>query len=424
MELELLAPAGDYECFLAAVNAGADAVYLAGERFGARAFAKNFSDEEILKAIRVARLLGVKIYLTVNTLIKESEIQGVCDFIRPFFDAGLHGVILQDIGAAGAISKEFPGLKLLASTQMTVTSPEGVGLCRSLGFSRVILSRELSLKEIQEICESTDLEIEVFIHGAMCYCYSGQCLFSSMLGDRSANRGRCAGPCRMEYSYGKYSSKYLISLRDMDTIDFIPDLIRAGVTSFKIEGRMKPKDYVYGVTSVYRKYIDKYLNDPYREYKVEDRDRKLLNSVYVRTGPGSGYLSGGKGSSMISLDSPAYTPSDESILKDIRVLMESKRRTLPVSVYGSFKLGKPASLTLVYGEMSVTVTGDVVEPAKNAPLSVTKIKENLSKLSNTYFSPETLEVEADEGIFMAVSGINELRRKAVEALENEILCNR
>lgn len=259
--VELLSPAGNYESFLGAINAGADAVYLGGTKFGARAYADNFTEEEICKAIFYAHLFQKKVYLTVNTLMKNPEMDELYDYLSPFYEAGLDGVIVQDLGVFMFIREHFPHLALHVSTQMTITGVNGAKLLKELGAERIVPARELSLEEIIKMKQETGLEIETFIHGAMCYCYSGQCLFSSILGGRSGNRGRCAGPCRLPYQIGtdkKNDVEYPLSLKDMCTLEILPDLIEAGIDSFKIEGRMKKPEYAAGVTSIYRKYIDLY----------------------------------------------------------------------------------------------------------------------------------------------------------------------
>ena len=238
-KVELLAPAGNYEALTGALMAGADAVYLGGNAFGARAYADNFSKEEICEGIRYAHILGKKIYLTVNTLVKEREFPSLYDFLLPFYENGLDGVIIQDMGVFTFIREHFPGLELHASTQMTITGAYGASLLKKEGACRIVPARELSLKEIIEIKNKVDIEIETFVHGAMCYCYSGQCLFSSILGGRSGNRGRCAQPCRLPYRVDGGPEEYPLSMKDMCTIELLPELIEAGIDSFKIEGRMK-----------------------------------------------------------------------------------------------------------------------------------------------------------------------------------------
>ena len=236
---EVLAPAGTYECFRAAINAGADAVYLGGSMFGARAFAGNFEEAELIKAIRTAHLYGRKVYLTVNTLLRNDELEKLVQYVKPYYEEGLDAVIVQDYGVFAVLREAFPGLDLHASTQMTITGKYGAQLLNDMGAARVVPARELSAKEIRDIYDNVDVEIESFVHGALCYCYSGQCLLSSMIGGRSGNRGRCAQPCRLTYSANGISEKYLLSPKDMCTIEAVPDILDAGVYSLKIEGRMK-----------------------------------------------------------------------------------------------------------------------------------------------------------------------------------------
>ena len=231
---EILAPAGDYDALRAAVFSGADAVYVGGSQFGARAYAKNFGEEDLIRAIDYVHLYGRKLYLTVNTVLKNSELNSLCDYIRPYYVAGLDGVIVQDLGVARVLCRVFPDLPLHASTQMAVTDVCGVKLLKEYGFKRVVLARELSLKEIEDIITDTGIEIECFVHGALCYSYSGKCLFSSVVGGRSGNRGRCAQPCRLPYN-----NNYLISAKDICTLEIIPDLIKAKIASFKIEVKEK-----------------------------------------------------------------------------------------------------------------------------------------------------------------------------------------
>ncbi|MDE6963990.1 MAG: U32 family peptidase, partial [Lachnospiraceae bacterium] len=279
---ELLSPAGNFEALKGAINAGADAVYLGGELYGARAYADNFTQDEILAGLHMAHLFGKKIYLTVNTLVKEKELDGLYDFLKPFYEKGLDGVIVQDLGVLRYIREHFPALPIHASTQMALTGSGGARLMMEEGVSRIVPARELSLKEIRKIKEETGLEMETFIHGAMCYCYSGQCLFSSILGGRSGNRGRCAQPCRLPYKVNGGKECYPLSMRDMCTIRHLPALLDAGIDSFKIEGRMKKPAYAAGVTAIYRKYIDLYEKDR-ENYRVDRKDWETLNALYIRS---------------------------------------------------------------------------------------------------------------------------------------------
>lgn len=248
-KVELLAPAGSFQALKGAVSAGADAIYLGGQQYGARAYADNFSKEEICQGIHLAHVFGRKIYLTVNTLVKEKELDLLYDFLLPFYESGLDGVIVQDLGVLRLIRDSFPELSLHASTQMSLTGYRGADFLQKEGVSRIVPARELSLEEIKRIKEYTGIEIESFIHGAMCYCYSGQCLFSSILGGRSGNRGRCAQPCRLPYRTEEGRGEcYPLSMKDMCTLEILPELIEAGIDSFKIEGRMKRPEYAAGVT--------------------------------------------------------------------------------------------------------------------------------------------------------------------------------
>ncbi|MCR5156353.1 MAG: U32 family peptidase, partial [Butyrivibrio sp.] len=300
-KVELLSPAGGYETMVGAFNAGADAVYLGGSKFGARAYADNFDRDQVLDAISYAHIHGKKIYMTVNTLIKQKEFGELYDFMVPFAEKKLDGVIVQDYGVMRLIRDEFPGIELHASTQQTVTGVHGARLLKDLGCVRVVPARELSIQEMAAIRKEADIEVEAFIHGAMCYCYSGICLFSSMVGGRSGNRGRCAQPCRLPYEYrGSRGESYPLSLKDMSTIGIIPELIEAGIDSFKIEGRMKKPEYSAGVTALYRKYIDRYYEDPSADFTVSKEDMETLKSLYQRTGISEGYYHKHNGRDMVT----------------------------------------------------------------------------------------------------------------------------
>lgn len=299
--VEILSPAGSFDSLKAAVNAGADAVYAGGRMYGARAFAANFSDEELLRAIDYVHLYGKKLYLTVNTLMKQEELDQLTAYIDPLYRQGLDAVIVQDVGALAVLARRYPDMELHASTQMSVMSAEGAGLLKKLGVSRVVPGRELSLEEIRKICR-TGIDVECFVHGAMCYSVSGQCLMSSMEGGRSGNRGQCAQPCRMSYRCPQ-GGGYVMSMKDICTIDQLPDLIEAGVRSFKIEGRMKKPEYVALVTSMYRAYADMYEQRP----AVKKEDVEALQDIYNRGGFSKGYFQMHNGPEMISIDKPNHT---------------------------------------------------------------------------------------------------------------------
>lgn len=446
--VELLAPAGNYEAFLGAVNAGADAVYLGGGKFGARAYAQNFTDEEVCRAIRIAHFMGRKIYLTVNTLVKDTELGELDTYLRPFYEAGLDGVIVQDLGVLQYIGTHFPDLALHASTQMTVTGSGGAALLGQLGVKRIVPARELSLDEVRRMKNETGLEIECFIHGAMCYCYSGQCLFSSILGGRSGNRGRCAQPCRLPYQICDGPERiegvdYPLSLKDMCTISLLPRLIDAGIDSFKIEGRMKKPEYAAGVTALYRKYIDLYEEKGADGYHVDKEDMDMLRSLYIRSEIQTGYYERHNGREMITLSKPSYAGSDQALLERIASKYMKEPVKHPVKMKVVLAAGEPACLQItglpaperskgngvvnkVCGDaetpVTVTVYGSVAEAAKKAPLQPDNVTKQLRKTGNCLLTVTTCEIEMKDDVFLPVSTLNDLRRKGVEAYERQYIC--
>lgn len=444
--VELLAPAGSIDAFYGAIHAGADAVYLGGNRFGARAYADNFTEEELLHCIRYAHLFGRKVYLTVNTLVKESEFSDLHDYLCPYYEAGLDGVIIQDLGVLSYVREHFPHLELHVSTQMTITGRYGAALLQKKGACRIVPARELSLKELVEIKQQTGLEVEVFIHGAMCYCYSGQCLFSSILGGRSGNRGRCAQPCRLPYTVGTSSDKktakelYPLSLKDMCTIEHIPELIEAGIDSFKIEGRMKKPEYAAGVTAIYRKYIDAYYEKCRRvengslkasgkgasageRYKalLQQEDLQLLSSLYIRSERQDGYFYKHNGRDMVTLHNPAYSGADEGMLAKIRETYIEQAPRMAISVKGSFLTGTEAFVTLTKDGLSVTAFGQTVQKAQKQPITEENVKKQLGKLGESVFRADSMEVKVSPDGFYPLKQINELRREAVLLLEKALL---
>lgn len=429
--VELLAPAGNREAFYGAIHAGADAVYLAGSRFGARAYAENFTTEELVGCIRYAHLWGRKVYLTVNTLVKESEFEEVFEYILPFYEAGLDGVIIQDIGVFTYLKGCFPGLELHVSTQMTITGEYGAKLLQNLGACRMVPARELNLNEIRHLKEHSDLEIECFIHGAMCYCYSGQCLFSSILGGRSGNRGRCAQPCRLPYQVqtgnGKLTGEcYPLSLKDMCTIEHIPELIEAGIDSFKIEGRMKKPEYAAGVTAIYRKYIDKYYNNKSSSrsksvFRIDDSDIKDLSCLYIRSERQDGYYFKHNGKDMVTLESPAYNGNNDELLQRIRHLYLENKPKKEITIYASFFVGEKATVTFVADQVSVTVEGDAVQNASKQPVTEENIKKQLCKLGESIFVANSIEISVEDNSFYPLKAMNDLRRDAVSKLEDALL---
>ncbi|NLL79285.1 MAG: U32 family peptidase [Clostridiales bacterium] len=430
-KVELLAPAGDYRAFLGAIHAGADAVYLGGPRFGARAYAQNFTEEEVCRAIRYAHLFKRKVYLTLNTLMKETEMEQLYDYLCPYYEAGLDGVIVQDMGVVRYVRKQFPDMELHISTQATIMGRHGAALMKEAGAVRIVPARELSLQEIRQMKEDTGLEIETFIHGAVCYCYSGQCLFSSTLGGRSGNRGRCAQPCRLPYSakqtagYAKGTRKgekgqelYPLSLKDMCTIEHIPELIRAGIDSFKIEGRMKKAEYAAGVTAIYRKYIDRYYAA--QDYRIEKEDLDTLKSLYIRSGLQDGYYKKHNGKEMVTLTQPGYAGCNEKLLCQIRERYLDRAVRIPVQMKAYLFIGKAVCLTVSAGQTKISVQGMEVQEAKSRPMTEEEIGKQLKKTGDTAFFCENLQIEMDEEVFLPVKALNELRREAFVRLETEL----
>ena len=413
-----------------AFNAGADAVYLGGSKFGARAYADNFDRDQVLDAISYAHLHGKKIYMTVNTLVKENEYGQLYDFMLPYADRGLDGVIVQDLGVMRLIRQEFPGIELHASTQQTVTGVYGAKLLKDRGCTRVVPARELSLAEMKAIREQADIEVEAFIHGAMCYCYSGVCLFSSVVGGRSGNRGRCAQPCRLPYQTGgKGGEQYPLSLKDMSTIAIIPELIEAGIDSFKIEGRMKKPEYSAGVTALYRKYIDKYYADPKGDHSVSKEDMEILRHLYQRTGISDGYYHRHNDKSMVTISSPAYNATSDKILSEVHDKYLTSQLKLKCDIFCELKVGEQAriAMSVPFGDEVIyeECLGNEVQAASKRPVDEESVRKQLIKLGGTDFEAENVEITIDDcgsgnGIFVAVSELNELRRNLVAKVSERI----
>lgn len=425
-ELELLAPAGSLKTLKAVIHAGADAVYLGGSMFGARAYANNFNEEELLEAIRFGHIHGRKIILAVNTLLKEYELGQLYDYLHPYYEAGLDAVIVQDMGVMEFIKTHFPNLPIHTSTQMTITNVEGARLLKEQGVERVVTAREMSLEEIQRIHDEVGVELESFIHGALCYCYSGQCLFSSIIGGRSGNRGRCAQPCRLSYevlqgekSLTAHHATPILSLKDMCTLPFLYELADHGVYSFKIEGRMKTPEYAAGVVSIYRKYMDSYLDGS--RIPVEKKDIRALLELGNRGGFTNGYYYHHNDSDMLSGESASHNKS-EGVLQD-NIRREYVDTELKEKIKGKLILNKecPAKIEVQYGKIKVSYQGDIVLVAQNRPLTEEVVTEKLTKTGNTPFVFENLEVTMDDDIFMPVNQLNQLRRGALEALEEALL---
>ena len=427
---ELLAPAGSFASLKAAVAAGADAVYMGGARFGARAYAQKADQDEMIAAIEYAHLHGCRLYMTVNTLFKENELGELYEYLLPYYKAGLDGVIVQDLGALSFIREHFPGIELHASTQMTITSVYGAKELKRLGCCRVVPAREVSLEEIRRIYDETGMDIETFVHGALCYCYSGQCLMSSLIGGRSGNRGRCAQPCRLPYRvYGqengtavnKEDQKCVLSMKDLCTLDILPQILEAGVFSLKIEGRMKSPRYTAGVVRIYRKYLDRYLEYGSEGYYVEPEDKKELLDLFDRGGFTSGYYTRHNGRDMIALkEKPEFRETNKELFDFLdREYVETEKKE-PVEGYAYLAEGLPSVLTLTCGDISVTVSGQEPQAAKNQPMTREKVIRQLGKTGATAFEFTELEAEVCGALFLPIQALNELRREGFEALTEAI----
>ncbi|MGN0326328.1 MAG: DUF3656 domain-containing protein [Lachnospiraceae bacterium] len=414
---ELLAPAGDLQGAVGAINAGADAVYLGAEEFSARAYAKNLSVEEIIEILHYAHLYHRKIYLTMNTLLKTVEWKRAISVLDDLYQAGLDAVIVQDLGLIRYLDHYFPEMEIHASTQLAVLSSAGMEWLKQFHVTRVVPGRELSLAELKEM-KRTGLELECFIHGAMCYSYSGRCLMSSLAGGRSGNRGRCAGPCRKLYHQPGQEMSYLLSMKDMCSVDRMKQLMEAGIDSFKIEGRMKAAEYTAGVTSVYRRVIDRIQNG--ENCAVTEEDREILKDLYIRSEVQEGYYFRHNGKEMISLNSPSYAGGSEERKQKITEQFVKNRMHCPISGRLKIRHGMAMELSLTLDQHQVTACGDIVQKAEKRALTDEELKKQICKTGNTFFELTELQIDNDGMSFAAVSQLKELRRKAIELLEHEI----
>ena len=488
--IELLAPAGTVESLYAAINNGANAIYMGGTKFSARAYASNFTNEDLKNVVKYAHLYGVKIFIAVNTLIKENELKEAIQYIDFLYSVGVDALIVQDFGIAKVLKDRYKDFEIHSSTQMTIHNGEGAKFLKSQGFHRIVLARELSLKEIKYISSDLDIETEIFVHGALCICYSGQCLMSSIIGGRSGNRGRCAQPCRLPYEMintkdGTSKKAYILSPKDMCNIDNVEDLIKTGTSSLKIEGRMKRPEYVAGVVKSYREAIDSYYN---KEVFDSKKDEKVLLQLFNREGFSKAYLYGNKGKDMMSYNFPKNTgvylgkaESDGSLVIDSditlgdgirfgdkgftlsKILLNNKEvryaskgdkvilypktykkgdvlyktldsdlmksyepfcrpfeRKIPLTCFLSFKINEEIELKFQYEEKEFVVKGTKVEIPKTKAISKERIEEALGKCNDTPFKFEKFDFQCYEEGFIPISSLNNLRRMAIENLENYI----
>lgn len=405
-DFELLAPAGSLEILKGVIESGADAVYVGGSMFGARAYANNFTEEELLEAIDFAHLRGVKVYLTVNTLIKNSEFSKLYDYMLPYYKRGLDAVIVQDIGVVKAIHEYFPSMEIHTSTQMTVTGADGVRFLSQFGVTRVVMAREVSLAEMKRIHEETGMELEAFVHGALCYSYSGQCLFSSILGGRSGNRGRCAQPCRLPYTVEGKKDEYILSLKDMCGIKALDKLHDAGVYSLKIEGRMKQLEYACGVVKYYRSYIDSMK-------PVTDADYDRIKALGNRCGFTDRYYFDHNGSDMVTYVKPNFVSNAAEPSPEKRKL----------SIEGELVLreGEPGSLTVKKGDVTYKASIEPVSAALKAPLDKKAAIDRINKTGDTDFEFSHIKAQIGENVFVPNGALNKLRRDAISGLCDKLL---
>ena len=405
-DFELLAPAGSLEILKGVIESGADAVYVGGSMFGARAYANNFTEEELLEAIDFAHLRGVKVYLTVNTLIKNSEFSKLYDYLLPYYKRGLDAVIVQDIGVVKAIHEYFPSMEIHTSTQMTVTGADGVRFLSQFGVTRVVMAREVSLAEMKRIHEETGMELEAFVHGALCYSYSGQCLFSSILGGRSGNRGRCAQPCRLPYTVEGKKDEYILSLKDMCGIKALDKLHDAGVYSLKIEGRMKQLEYACGVVKYYRSYIDSMK-------PVTDADYDRIKALGNRCGFTDRYYFDHNGSDMVTYVKPNFVSNAAEPSPEKRKL----------SIEGELVLreSEPGSLTVKRGDVTYKASIEPVSAALKAPLDKKAAIDRINKTGDTDFEFSHIKAQIGENVFVPNGALNKLRRDAISGLCDKLL---
>ncbi len=417
-KIELLAPAGNYDCLIAAVQSGADAVYLAGKSFGARSFADNFDNSELERAVDYCHVRGVSVYVTVNTLVLDSEMKELGDYLIFLSRIGVDAIIVQDLGVAEIAKKLVPELPVHASTQMTVQNAEGVRFLEKHGIKRVVLSRELSLSDITAISEKTEAELEVFGHGALCMCYSGQCLLSSIIGGRSGNRGKCAQPCRLPYSVNEKKNKsFVMSLKDLISLNHIQKLSEIGVSSLKIEGRMKGPAYVSAVVRVYRKYLD-------NPGSVSEADFELLNSVFNRGGLTDGYLANKTGKEMFALDKPdnPYLKSGAALEKELTQVLNGENRKIHIDGKVIIKAGKEPVVSVWNDRVSVSLRcPELPDKALKTAIDAESVGLQMNKTGSTPFIFKNIEIEVDDGLFISAGNLNKIRRDALDLFEKNLI---
>lgn len=409
--IELLAPAGGPESIESAVRCGANAVYIGGESFSARANAHNFSYEELCDAVRYCHLHNVKVHQAVNTLMLDSEVDALVETVVKSARAGVDAFIVQDLGVAKIIKDILPDMPLHASTQMSVHTKEGALLAKKLGFTRVVTARELPLETIADIC-TAGIEVEAFVHGALCMCVSGQCYMSAMIGSRSANRGLCAQACRLPFSAIDGQERYDLSLKDMSLVYEINDLIDAGVCSLKIEGRMKRAEYVASAVTACRSAID-----------GKEPDMETLRAVFSRSGFTDGYLTGKLGADMFGTRQKEDVVSADKVFPQLRELYRKESKCATVDFDVALKADKPAKITATCDSVIAEVTGEIPQIANNRPVDIASFEKQLSKLGDTVYSFGKITAVIDDGLILTASQINSMRREIIDILDEKRIEN-
>ena len=409
IKAEILAPAGSPQALIAAVRSGADAVYLGAQNLNARRNAENFDNDQLRNAVSYCHKHGVKVHLTLNTLIADSEIEDALELIKFACEIGVDAVIVQDIGMAELIHKVAPDMPMHASTQMSVQTAAGLKRLKRLGFTRAVLPRELSKEEIKKLCENSPIELECFVHGALCMCVSGQCLFSAVLGLRSGNRGACAQPCRLPFGV-ENGTGHDLSLKDLSLIDYIAEMAGMGICSFKIEGRMKRPEYVAAAVKACRNSIDGVSDNSLRED---------LRSVFSRSGFTDGYYKNKLGYDMFGIRRKDDVTAASGVLKKLEKIYEKEKVDTVIDFAFTALKDEPISLAARAGSENVFAEGEVPQQALNKATTEESVKNQLGKVGGTRFVCGDIDIELDEGLFIPVSEINKLRREVIEKLDRD-----
>ena len=410
---EILSPVGSWEMLEAAVKSGADAVYLGAKDFSARRNAQNFTVEELKKAVEYRHIRGIKVYLTLNILIKDNELKAAFELAKSAYNIGIDGIIVQDLGLSQILHKHLPNLPLHASTQMSVHSVSALPILKELGFTQVVVAREMSLEDLKEFCKEAkkyDITVEVFVHGALCMSVSGQCLMSAFLGTRSGNRGLCAGPCRLPFKVSG-GTGYDLSLKDLSLLEYISELYEIGVRSFKIEGRMKRPEYVAAATNACRQALD--------SGKVEAELSKTLQNVFSRSGFTSGYYYNKLGKEMFGIRTKEDVVSADKAFPLLHELYRKERQSVKIEVELKIEENKPISLTLFDGENKVCAFGNIPQTAQNRAITTEDAIKSISKFGSTAYIESGIDAKVDDGLFVPKSELNELRRNACEMLDGK-----